>query len=175
MKRVGILSLRWATAVMAAAALALPQVLRAQGPVQGIKVHGHWVVEVRNADGTLHLQREFENALTGDGRVALAGLLVGRYKTTDWVVRTNANGGCGSGPCATSNTTMESGGGDLAVVHGSFVATSNGQVAVVNTEINVERYDGVSLGWDFSSATLAAPISVQATQTVSVTVTFSFQ
>jgi len=30
---------------------------------QGIKVHGHWVLQVKNADGTLGERREFENSL----------------------------------------------------------------------------------------------------------------
>ncbi len=32
-------------------------------PQEGIKVHGHWTIEVRNPDGTLAEHREFENAL----------------------------------------------------------------------------------------------------------------
>jgi hypothetical protein len=35
------------------------------GPQEGIKVHGHWVIEVRNPDGTLSTRREFENGLSG--------------------------------------------------------------------------------------------------------------
>jgi hypothetical protein len=31
---------------------------------QGIKIHGHWVIDVRNPDGTLAQHRDFENALT---------------------------------------------------------------------------------------------------------------
>ena len=30
---------------------------------EGIKVHGHWVIDVRNLDGKLVTHREFENAL----------------------------------------------------------------------------------------------------------------
>jgi hypothetical protein len=30
---------------------------------QGIKVHGHWVLQVKNADGTLGERREFDNSL----------------------------------------------------------------------------------------------------------------
>jgi hypothetical protein len=32
------------------------------GSHEGIKVHGHWTIEVRNPDGTLVTHREFENA-----------------------------------------------------------------------------------------------------------------
>ena len=33
------------------------------GRVEGIKVHGHWIIDVRNPDDTLVTHREFENAL----------------------------------------------------------------------------------------------------------------
>ncbi|MDP3716353.1 MAG: hypothetical protein Q8T13_01135 [Acidobacteriota bacterium] len=34
---------------------------------EGIKVHGNWVIEVRNPDGTLASQTEFKNALSDQG------------------------------------------------------------------------------------------------------------
>jgi hypothetical protein len=46
----------------------------------GIKVHGHWTIEVRNSDGTLVTRREFENALAFDGPLNLATAL-GRTAT----------------------------------------------------------------------------------------------
>jgi len=42
---------------------------------EGIKVHGDWVIEVRNPDGTLASRAEFQNALEWPGGVALARLL----------------------------------------------------------------------------------------------------
>jgi hypothetical protein len=36
---------------------------------EGVKVHGHWVIDVRNPDGTLVEHRDFQNSLTtGGGR-----------------------------------------------------------------------------------------------------------
>ncbi len=35
------------------------------GPQEGIKVHGQWVLEVRNPDGTLAERRDFQNAYVG--------------------------------------------------------------------------------------------------------------
>ena len=32
---------------------------------EGIKVHGHWTIDIRNPDGTLAQHHEFENALIG--------------------------------------------------------------------------------------------------------------
>lgn len=42
---------------------------------EGIKVHGHWTIDVRDPDGTLVTHREFENALTVDGTGTLVGVL----------------------------------------------------------------------------------------------------
>lgn len=42
---------------------------------EGIKVHGDWVIEVLNPDGTLVTRHEFKNALTADGKQFLANLL----------------------------------------------------------------------------------------------------
>jgi hypothetical protein len=44
------------------------------GNHQGIKVHGHWVLQVKNADGTLGERREFENSLvTGSNLESVSG------------------------------------------------------------------------------------------------------
>ena len=45
------------------------------GQNEGIKVHGHWTIDVRNPDGTLVTHSEFENALTAQGKDALAQYL----------------------------------------------------------------------------------------------------
>lgn len=55
---------------------------------QGIKVHGHWVLQVKNADGTLGERREFDNSLVTDdsalsGNQALAALLSGNATAGD--------------------------------------------------------------------------------------------
>lgn len=53
-----------------AAAVASP----ADGTAEGIKLHGHWIIEVRDPDGTVVNRREFDNALTECGAAALRGL-----------------------------------------------------------------------------------------------------
>lgn len=57
---------------------------------QGIKVHGHWVLQVKNADGTLGERREFDNSLvtgatlaTPTGNQALALLISGNAVVGD--------------------------------------------------------------------------------------------
>ena len=39
------------------------------------QVHGHWVIQVRNADGTLVSHREFDNPLAPGGQGSLAKVL----------------------------------------------------------------------------------------------------
>jgi len=55
---------------------------------EGVKVHGHWVLQVKNADGTLGERREFNNSLVTGGLVAsgdqiLAALLSGNAVAGD--------------------------------------------------------------------------------------------
>jgi len=55
---------------------------------QGIKVHGHWVLQVKNADGTLGERREFDNSLTSaggsiSGDQIIAALLSGNASAGD--------------------------------------------------------------------------------------------
>jgi hypothetical protein len=60
---------------------------------QGIKVHGHWVIDVRNPDGTLATHREFENSLTGasQGQLLLGGLLSGYYVAGGYAIELGSN------------------------------------------------------------------------------------
>src|SRR5450432_2056893 len=74
----------------------------AGGPKEGIKVHGHWTIDVRNPDGKLVSHRDFENALTIDGATLMA-LILGRVNTPyQWaiILAHSAFGPCGIGfPC----------------------------------------------------------------------------
>ncbi len=65
--------------------------VRARGvPGEGITVHGHWTIEVRDPDGTLAERREFENELLGGGVGAMVDIL-GRISTPgDWEIWTSS-------------------------------------------------------------------------------------
>lgn len=56
------------------------------GPVEGIKVHGHWTIDVRNPDGRLVTHREFENALVPQGALLLSSLLSRQSATGLWAI-----------------------------------------------------------------------------------------
>ena len=68
------------------------------GPSEGIKVHGHWIIEVRDPDGTLVSRREFDNALSGGGGRILANILGRENSAGRWRIRllgsTSANQAC---------------------------------------------------------------------------------
>jgi hypothetical protein len=57
-------------------------------PQEGIKIHGHWTIEVKNLDGTLAERREFENALTPEGRgsIMLISILSRQKSMGGWVI-----------------------------------------------------------------------------------------
>jgi hypothetical protein len=59
------------------------------GKNEGIQVHGHWVLEIKNPDGSLASRHEFENSLatvTNTGPVLLSFLLTGQYAAGPWAV-----------------------------------------------------------------------------------------
>jgi len=56
------------------------------GPQEGIKVHGHWVIEVRNPDGSLVTHKEFENSLQDGGKILLLNLLTRQATPGTWSI-----------------------------------------------------------------------------------------
>lgn len=74
----------------------------AKGPQEGIKVHGHWTIVVKNADGTIAARQEFDNALDPiEGADLLTGLISGQYATFGFMIDLSASSGkvCGGGDC----------------------------------------------------------------------------
>jgi hypothetical protein len=60
---------------------------------QGFKVHGHWVINIRNPDGTLVQHHEFENSLEPSAQGFLVGLLSGFMVPGDWMIALGAQSG----------------------------------------------------------------------------------
>ena len=73
-----------------------------KGQHEGIKVHGHWTIEVRNPDGKVVSHTEFENALNVPQAI-LANVLTGRTTAGTWgiVLGTSNNT---ADPCGDSET-----------------------------------------------------------------------
>ena len=94
MKKLSVV--KWALVALALAGI--PATALAQS--EGIKVHGRWVIEVQNPDGTVVERREFNNALQSGGQQILAGLLSRVSVPGRWAVHFgNAPHAAGASPC----------------------------------------------------------------------------
>ena len=78
-------------AVPMASAQTAPAAPPAGGPREGITVHGRWVVEVQNPDGTLASRTEFNNALSG-GAQHIVSLLGKQGVAGRWVLYFSSTG-----------------------------------------------------------------------------------
>jgi hypothetical protein len=56
----------------------------AGAPSEGVQVHGHWTIDVRNPDGSLVNHQEFENSLDSTGNITLAKVLSGNMTAGPW-------------------------------------------------------------------------------------------
>lgn len=178
-----LLSLAFALSLVVNAATA-----NAQAKGDGIKVHGHWTVDVRNADGTLASHNEFENECVNCGQ-ALSAMLTRQASVNFWQLRiTGSQQPCdfGGSPTVcllvegpyippagseafmfnTLQLTPANSSFDLAA---NFTATHAGQIDEVDSQLYT-----TTVGVTFSRRNLATPILVAAGQHVYVTVTFSF-
>jgi hypothetical protein len=80
-----------------------PAKSRPGGTHEGVKVHGHWMIEVRSPDGKLISHTEFENSLQTTGQQALAAILWG-FTPGDWAVFLDGASGDTQLPCTSSVT-----------------------------------------------------------------------
>lgn len=60
---------------------------------QALKVHGHWVIDVKNPDGTLAQHRDFENSLEFSAQGFLVGLMSGYLVPGDYMLAIGASSG----------------------------------------------------------------------------------
>ena len=137
-----------------ACSLARPATIAAQERHEGITVHGHWVIDVRNPDGTLVSHRDFENALLATGKTYAAQLISGAAVPGPWGIALKGDstngaictagvaGACGItqgsasdfgfGVTSSSNLTLTPGSGSFTL-SGSIQASSRGSIASVET------------------------------------------
>ncbi|MEW6684218.1 MAG: hypothetical protein AB1451_15075 [Nitrospirota bacterium] len=170
----------------------------AHGPQEGIKVHGHWVIEVRNPDGKLVERRDFENALTQYGQIYLADFLRRSSTPGSWAILV-FDGLCPGGSTAvcvilesgasypaiapvTFPNLQVSGGPGSLVLSGSLTASAAGNVTDVAAQVGRCGPDaapqncgsGFLYGQPFTSRQVSPPVPVQQGQIVQITVTISF-
>jgi len=188
-------------AIMAAVVLGIIQpaaVARAQAPQEGIKVHGHWVIDIRNPDGSLASHLDFENALTPTGAQVLSDILSRRYTTGFWAVY--LVGGAAGGPCPPAGSVCglwETGAGTpptgysvltvgesngAVVLTGSIQASDQGFIKGVETHLlcsaatvgNCRDLSGGGEGSLFTLFFLQDAAQVSPNQLIQVSVTLSF-
>jgi len=75
-----------AQAAPATPAIAPAAKARGGGEQEGIKVHGHWTIVVKDPDGTVTDRREFENSLSLGGVYLIANMVGGFYLPGAWAV-----------------------------------------------------------------------------------------
>lgn len=181
---VAAMTLMFATAG-SPAAISPGQESATRRPDEGIQVHGHWTIELRDPDGTVAGHHEFENALVNQGAQVLATLLQGSAPRGLWIIQ--AGTPMGGGPCTPGSglcllaepgvnfnsagpVSVALAGNNQAVrLSGTVTAGQDGDIGVVTTN----QITG-SQSFVFSQRTLAAPIHVVAGQTVAVSVVISF-
>jgi hypothetical protein len=161
--------------------MAAAQEKPAGGPSEGIKVHGHWTIEIRNPDGSLVSHSEFENALVPiQGPELLAGVLANQLNVSSWELFLSDGSPDGRGPCSGGYGCLASGlglelvGTEALQLKATFTATHDSVIRHVSTA-GVE--DGTSrFPHRFTQRDLAQgeERQVVAGQIIQVTVVFSF-
>ena len=167
------------------------------GPQEGIKVHGHWSIVIKNPDGSVASHHDFENALAPEATQTLTTLLLGTNTVfpgqNGWAVELDAM------PAATYyitqpnfpaaylppnpslTTTLSIQLGSVGQIPSSiFHLSGTTKFAAASSITGVKTLlacanGGIGCGLTFTSHDLSAsPIAVQSGQSVDVTVTISF-
>jgi hypothetical protein len=154
-----------------------------RGPNDGIKVHGHWTLDITNADGTPASHHEFENALLLGGGASLSALLAHQQTFLGWSVflrdTTNLQDYVLAEPQVASAYGSPV---DLAVainsskqlaLQGSVTPLSAASISEVTSQVFTQTGSSTTQ-FGFSGRVLSPAIAVAAGQTVQVTVVFTF-
>jgi hypothetical protein len=155
---------------------------------EGVKVHGHWTIEVINPDGSPAEKREFENAYYAAG-TSLPNILGRQYSVGGWEVElagtVNAHigesGFAIEGPTYFNTLTVEVIAGQLRL-HGTAIAEHDGNILAVSTHLNelnpsIAPAPLYKMGTPvilFTGTDLSTPLPLITGQQVLVTVVISF-
>jgi hypothetical protein len=176
-------------ALVAASAQAQEEKDTPRGPGEGIKVHGHWTIDVKNPDGSLASHHEFENALLSGGGSALSsilthsttqllgwGIVLSQTSTTQdsLSVAEPAVAPYFASAVASGNLTVAASTTQPALVlQGSVQAPAGFSIVVVQTAMVMLGPPGVSISL-FTGKAQTPPITVQPGQIIQVNVVLSF-
>jgi hypothetical protein len=184
------------------AASAADETSTSDGPQQGIQVHGHWTIEVRDPDGTLVSHTEFENSLQSTGQSFLTWILSRQYSLGLWRLFVGPEPCAGPTFCIIGEagdnetgsnvfktlTVSTADGGTKVVLQGTATAANDSSISSVNTApwlcnptvapspspCNGSPASGTFQGVVVTSATVSPAVSVAAGQQIGVKVTLSF-
>jgi hypothetical protein len=185
---------------VAAAAEAQPAAKPSGGTQEGIKVHGDWVIVIRNEDGSVAARHEFQNALVNPN--PLSTILTHGGSAGQWFIFLNGPsrpclgdplipGACRlteTGSAVANNAEMKvsvnapgPGAPTTLLMVGSVKAQTAAQITSVQTILTVcpsSQPPSIGCNGSFNGFTAkdVTPfnINVQANQTMDVTVTISF-
>jgi hypothetical protein len=164
-----------------------------------VKVHGDWTIVVRNPDGSIASTHRFENSIASGGQSFFASLMARQAGTFFWVVRLENLCGtapslraCGIAESPLANDSILSNwfGGAVTpslaisnphtgpnaykfVLSGSLASSNTGQITRVGTETVIQNGATDGIG-EVTGTNLQTPISVEAGQTIDVTVVIGF-
>jgi hypothetical protein len=159
------------------------------GSHEGIKVHGHWIIEVRDPDGTLVTRREFENSLTSTAGAFLPTILSRQSTIGFWSVSISdpantttlsvqegsaltvsaPSSGANAGKFVLTGSTVAAGGLTSIGTVGTNLTVCSATVAPANCNLT-----NISTNGPFTLAILAPAIGVSNGQTIAITVLISF-
>jgi hypothetical protein len=124
---------------------------------EGIDVHGHWTIVVKNPDGTVAQKRDFENSLNaGTGETGLLALLAGQSTAGDLAIGVEG----GADVCTT-------GANDTCLAVASATAGIGGQLCPAHPNLCSSGLTEAVSQAGVGSVTLAGQISVAETGVVS--------
>lgn len=161
------------------------------GSTHGIRVHGHWVIEVRDPDGSLAQRREFDNALMTTGVEVLGSVMakeatIGHWRI--WLGRFVCENGASSpancllfeatdavspgNPHVFNTLTVAATTGGL-VLSGQATAQRDGSITEVMTRAKMTGQPAASGPFTLHNDVPGTPVFAGQSISVTVTITFS--
>ena len=67
------------------------------GTHEGLKMHGHWIIDIKNPDGTLAGHHDFQNSLSASAQGILIAILTGQMTPGNFMIAMGAQ--TGNAPC----------------------------------------------------------------------------